>query len=114
MDKIILAVALVLISMLVITILIICLTIKKALKKWQKDAQYLIDQKDVVKLCQIERLTEAKRYYNAEYHYVVTFQKIQTLQNISLYVLEITSDMVLNQEYQIIHDGVVLFEIEKL
>ena len=92
-------------------IFIIVLVAKKTLRTLSENKRYLPEQKEEVKLIKLEKLEFFQTYYLKKYQYVAIFKNEEILE---LLVEEYDAkELVVNEEYYVVHDGVVLFEYRR-
>ena len=107
MDKVILIV-------LSIFIIAFVLVAKKTLRTLSENKRYLPEQKEEVKLIKLEKLEFFQTYYLKKYQYVAIFQTLKNEEILELLVEEYDAkELVVNEEYYVVHDGVVLFEYRR-
>ncbi len=106
-------IAIFLFAMVYIIVLIIR-SIQKNYRFYQDNNKLNLEQKDSLKCIHIEKLDTPEKYYNRHYNYLVRFENIDTHQSIDLYVIEYdASNIILDEEYVVNHDGIVLFSIRE-
>ena len=97
MDKVILIVLSIFIIAFLMIIFIIVLVAKKTLRTLSENKRYLPEQKEEVKLIKLEK-----------------FQTLKNEEILELLVEEYDAkELVVNEEYYVVHDGVVLFEYRR-
>lgn len=81
---------------------------------YKEHKKYIEEQKDEVTCIKITKLDMPQRYYSKDYLYLVIFQDINNFAYIELYVEEYDAkELIIGDEYNIVHEGVVAFEIKK-
>ena len=114
MDKVILIVLSIFIIAFLMIIFIIVLVAKKTLRTLSENRRYLPEQKEEVKLIKLEKLEFFQTYYLKKYQYVAIFQTLKNEEILELLVEEYDAkELVVNDEYYVVHDGVVLFEYRR-
>ena len=114
MDKVILIVLSIFIIAFLMIIFIIVLVAKKTLRTLSENKRYLPEQKEHVKLIKLQKLEFFQTYYLKKYQYVAIFQTLKNEEILELLVEEYDAkELVVNEEYYVVHDGVVLFEYRR-
>ena len=114
MDEIIFIVILILALAFLAVITIIVVIAYRTIKTLDENKRFLLEQKDEVQLMALVNLESSKTYYNKSYTYIGIFQTINKNERLELYIEAFDArDLILDEEYLIIHDGVVLFEFHK-
>ena len=98
-----------------ISILMIIIRNAKQLYKIYKDKnKFNLEQRDRLKCINIMKVENVQIFYNKPYEYFITFENVDNHQIFELYVEEFDAkELYVNDEYIIIHDGVVVFNIYK-
>lgn len=104
----------ILIMFLFFIIMIFIKSINRNINYIKSNRQYLPEQKDFVKLIEINKLEIPQRYYSYTYTHSLIFKSIDDSRVIELCVEEYeTKILEIGEEYNITHDGVVLFSYYK-
>ncbi len=105
-------IAIFLFAIVVVTLIIIRST-TKVVKTYKEQRKYFAEQKDEVACLKIVKLDDPVSYYMKKYTHLVTFKSLNTSDIIDLYVEEYDAlNLLVNEEYKIIHEGLVLFELK--
>jgi flagellar basal body-associated protein FliL len=114
MDKLILIVLSIFIIAFLMIIFIIVLVAKKTLRTISDNKRYLPEQKDKAKLIKLEKLELFQTYYLKKYQYLATLQTLKNEEILELLVEEYDAkELLLNEEYYLVHDGIVLLEYHR-
>ena len=114
MDKLILIVLSIFIIAFLMIIFIIVLVAKKTLRTISDNKRYLPEQKDEAKLIKLEKLELFQTYYLKKYQYLATLQTLKNEEILELLVEEYDAkELLLNEEYYLFHDGIVLLEYHR-
>ena len=114
MDELILIVLSIFIIAFLMIIFIIVLVAKKTLRTISDNKRYLPEQKDEAKLIKLEKLELFQTYYLKKYQYLATLQTLKNEEILELLVEEYDAkELLLNEEYYLFHDGIVLLEYHR-
>lgn len=115
MNNPILIIILIFVGCLLGVLYIISRSVNKTIKQLSNNQVYLKETKLDVILVSLEKLDMAEKFYNKPYLYLANFKNIYKEEYISLYLEEYDAlELHLNDEYHILHDGVVVFEIKNV
>lgn len=94
---------------------IISRAVNNTVKQLSNNKVYLQEVKQDVILIKLEQLDLPQKFYNKSYLYLATFKNIYKEEYVSLYVEEYDAlELKVDEEYRILHDGVVVFEIKNV
>lgn len=94
--------------------IIIFISIFKQRNLFQQAKKSLNDQQNTLVIKRIKLLDEPSYFYRQKYTYQIIGIDIYTKEELVLYIMERDfHDFIENDEYQIIHDGVVVLEYRK-
>ena len=93
---------------------IIIRNVQQLYRTYKGKNKFNLEQRDRLKCLNINKVEIVEKYYNREYKYIVQFENIDTHQILKLYVEEYDAkELDKNEEYMVIHDGIVAFNIYK-
>jgi len=115
MDKqVIFYVILSLVASFVLFWVVIIFSLLKQRPLIQKARKCFVDQKNVIMIRLIKKLDEPQTFYQKQYTHQMIGIDIDTKEEIVLYAtFNDAFDCLENEEYEVIHDGVVIFEMKK-
>ncbi len=94
--------------------LVIIITISKQKENFRQAKKCMIDQKNIIVIRLIKELDDPMYYYKKKYTHQIIGNDVDSNEEISLYVTNTDIvDFIEREEYQVIHDGVVLFEYHR-
>lgn len=94
--------------------LVIILSILKQRPLIQKAKKSFADQKNIIQVRLVKKLEEPQTFYRKQYTHQIIGIDIDTKEEVVLYVtFNDAFDCLENEEYEVIHDGIVIFEMKK-
>lgn len=93
---------------------IIIRNVQQLYRTYKGKNKFNLEQRDRLRCLNIKKIDVAEKFYNRTYEYIVKFENIDTHQIIDLYVEEYDAkELDVNEEYMVVHDGIVVFNIYK-